>query len=146
MNGGEITGNHADKIFSLDDTKADITGVTITGNASIILDVENDSAKVTLTDCTLGNNKPVKKEFDAIVDTKGTLILMNCDLGDTTFEDKSMVIGVGSIFGEGSLTMIVALIALVASIASVSVCVALYKKKAVPATADNAAETNSEES
>ena len=53
MVGGKITENHADKIFYLDDSKADITGVTITGNASIVLDVDNSSAKVTLTDCVL---------------------------------------------------------------------------------------------
>lgn len=145
MTGGKITGNAADKLFYFEDSRADVNDVTITGNASIVLDVDNDSAKVTLTDCTLGGNEPVKKEFDVIVDTKGTLVLLNCDLGDTTFEDKSTVIGVGSIFGEGSLTMIVALIALVASIASVSVCVALYKKKAVPATANKAEETDDEE-
>ena len=143
MNGGKITGNHADKIFYLDDTQADITGVTVTGNASIILDVDNDSAKVTLTECTLGGNEPVKEDVDVIVDKKGTLILTDCELGDTTFDNKRMVLfsdnAVGSILGEGSLTMIVSLIALIASVAAIAVNVS-SKKKAVPATANNAAE------
>jgi hypothetical protein len=144
LTGGKITSNAADKIFYFDDTEADITGVTITGNASIILDVDNSSAKVTLTECTLGDNEPVKEEVDVIVDTEGTLILTNCDLGDTTFEDKSMVAGAGSILGEGSLTMIVALLALVASSVSIFLIVDM-KKKLVPAAVKVAEETDDEE-
>jgi hypothetical protein len=149
MKGGKITDNHADKIFYLDDTKADITGVTITGNASIILDVDNDSAMVTLTECTLGDNEPVKKEFDVIVDEKGTLTMSNCDLGDTTFKDKRYVdfgnaVGVGSIFGEGSLTMIIAILALVASGTSIFLVVYYNKKKAVPVAVNGEAETEND--
>ena len=123
MNGGKITDNHADKIFYLDDTQADITGVTVTGNASIILDVDNDSAKVTLTECTLGGNEPVKEEFDVIVDVKGTLTMSDCELGDTVFEDKRYVdfgngAGAGSIFGTGSFAVIIAFVALLCSAAS----------------------------
>ena len=140
MNGGKITGNNADKIFYLDDTQADIKGVTVTGNASIALDVDNSSAKVTLTDCVLGNNEPVKEEVDVIVDTAGTLVFTNCELGDTTFEDKSMIAGVGSIFGEGSLTNILVIVSLVASGVSIFL-IADLKKKLVPATA----KTNDEE-
>ena len=149
MNGGKITDNNADKIFYLDDTKADIKGVTVTGNASIILDVDNDSAKVTLTECTLGDNDPVKKEFDVIVDTTGTLILSNCELGDTTFENKQYVdfgngAGAGSVFGEGSFSMIVSLAALIASGISIFLIVDM-KKKLVPATANNTEENEDEE-
>ena len=149
MTGGTITGNHADKIFYLDDTQADITGVTITGNASIILDVDNDSAKVTLTECTLGNNDPVKKDVDVIVDIKGTLILSDCELGDTTFENKKRIdfgnsAGVGSIFGEGSLSMIVAIPALVASAVAIFLVLDM-KKKAVPATVNGANKSDDEE-
>ena len=147
MKGGEITGNNADKIFCLDDTQADINEVIITGNASIILDVDNDSAKVTLTECTLGNNDPVKEEVDIIVDTKGTLIMTNCELGDTTFEDKSMVAGVGSLFGEGSFVRIIAFVAFFALIASgVSMFLIVdTKKKLLPATAGNTEGTETEE-
>lgn len=136
VTGGKITGNAADKLFYFEDTKADVNDVTITGNASIVMDVENDSRKVTLTGCTLGGNEPVKKKFDVIVDTTGTLILLNCDLSDTTFEDKRMVIGVGSIFGEGSLSMIVALAALIASGVSIFL-IADMKKKLSPVAVDN---------
>ena len=148
MEGGKITGNKADKLFYFDDSKADMKGVTITDNASVVLDIENDSKKVTLTECVLGNNSPVKYDEDIIVDTKGTLVMIDCDLSDTTFENKSMVTfsdkAVGSIFGEGSLVMIVAITALIASAAAIFVSVS-SKKKAVPVAANNAEEAEDEE-
>ena len=144
MTGGKITGNAADKLFYFDDSKADINGVNITGNDSVVLDVDNDSKKVTLTECVLGNNSPIKYDEDIIVDEEGTLVLNNCQLGDTTFEDKTMVAGVGSVFGEGSLSMIVAIIALVASAVSIFLIVDM-KKKLVPATVKVAVESDDEE-
>ena len=76
-------------------------------------------------------------------------MLTNCTLGDTTFKDKSMVTfsdkAVGSIFGEGSLTMIVALLALIASGVAIFLVVYYNKKKAVPVAANNAAEAEDEE-
>ena len=51
----------------------------------------------------------------------------------------------GSIFGEGSLTMIVAILALVSSAVSIFLTVYYNKKKAVPVTANNAEETEDEE-
>ena len=50
----------------------------------------------------------------------------------------------GSIFGEGSLAMIVAITALIASAAAIVVSVS-SKKKAVPATSNNVAESEGEE-
>jgi hypothetical protein len=144
MTGGKITGNAADKLFYFDDSQADINGVNITGNDSVVLDVDNDSKKVTLTECVLGNNSPIKYDEDIIVDEEGTLVLNNCELGDTTFDDKSMVVGVGSIFGEGSLTMIVAILALVASVVSICLIVDM-KKKLVPATVKVTVESDDEE-
>ena len=150
MEGGKITGNKADKLFYFDDSKADLKGVTITDNESVVFDVDNSSAKVTLTECTLGNNSPVKYDEDIIVDTKGTLSMINCDLGDTTFEDKGMVTfsggarRYGSIFGEGSLTMIVAILALASSAVSIFLTVYYNKKKAVLVAANNATEADEE--
>ena len=83
----------------------------------------------------------------------------NCDMGDSKFEEwavdyvkfvncknapKNNPYG-GSIFGEGSLAMIFALLALVASGVSIFLVVYYNKKKAVPVTADNAEETVEEE-
>jgi hypothetical protein len=67
-------------------------------------------------------------------------------MGDSSYDDyrleKSIkfqdadgnAIAVGSIFGEGSLTMIVALLGLITAIASIFVNVAMNKKKNSPAT------------
>ena len=149
MEGGKITGNKADKLFYFDNSKADLKGVTITDNESVVFDVDNSSAKVTLIACVLGNNSPVKYDEDVIVDTKGTLVLTDCTLGDTTFEDKSMVTfsdkAVGSIFGEGSLTAIFVIIALIDSVVSIYMIVLYKKKKAVPAEANKATEAAGEE-
>jgi hypothetical protein len=145
INGGKITGNAADKLFSFEQGGADLTGVTITDNASVVLDIDNVYDRVTLTDCVLGNNSPVKYDVDIVVDEEGTLVLNNCDLGDTTFDDEDMVTtGVGSVFGEGSLAMIVALLALIASAVSIIFMVDM-KKKLASATANSIAKTEDEE-
>ena len=148
MEGCEVTGNNVDEIFSFEDSKADLKGVTITDNASRVICVDNGDEKVTMTECTLNNNTPADGTADIQVETKGTLVLTDCTLGDTTFKDKNMVTfsdkAVGSIFGEGSLTMIVAITALIASAAAIFVSVS-SKKKAVSSTANNAQETEDEE-
>ena len=147
MNGGKITGNAADKLFYFEMGAGSLNGVTITDNASVIFDIDNVFDRVILTDCVLGNNSPVKYDVDIIVDTEGTLVLNNCKLGDTTFDDKDMVTGVGSIIGEGSLTMIVAILAILALVASgVSISLIVnMKKKFVPATVSGADESDGED-
>ena len=132
MEGGNIKGNKADEIFYFADSKATIKGVTITDNASIVAYVDNAVAKVTMTECVLGNNTPAEDEANIIVEAKNTLVMTNCTLGDTTFEDKNMIEGAGSVFGEGSLAMTVSLLALIASVASVGLFVSLKKKIETP--------------
>jgi hypothetical protein len=69
---------------------------------------------------------------------------VDCDLGNSSFNDRSRATivdsnaadGPGSILGEGSLTMIIALLALVASAVSIGMTVASNKKKSAPATED----------
>ena len=83
------------------------------------------------------------------------LSFIDCDFGDATFNNKSAAQFVdtsasngrnflASLFGEGSLTMIVAITALIASAAAIFVSVS-SKKKSVPSTANNAEETEGEE-
>ena len=87
------------------------------------------------------------------LEKNSSLELNNCELGDSTFNDISRVTIVdsasakryGSIFGQGSLAMIVAFIALMASVASIVVNVSANKKKAAPITVSDAAEAESEE-
>ena len=154
MEGGKITQNNPREIFQFRESEGNLQGVTITDNASRVIYVFNSSKKVTMTECTLGNNAPNAGWYAEVrVTIKDTLVINNCDLGDTTYEDKSKVdfmdgsarAMAGSIFGEGSLTMIVALLALIASGVAIFLVVYYNKKKAAPATADAVAETEDEE-
>ena len=75
--------------------------------------------------------------------------LDTCELGGSTFNDESRVTFVkcdnaearrfGSMFGEGSLSMVIALLALIPSGISIFLIVDM-KKKLIPVTANNAAE------
>ena len=85
---------------------------------------------------------------DDFYSTKATFY--DCDFGDSTFGvdnpkivDSDATDGTrysASIFGEGSLTMIVAFTALIVSVAAIFVSVS-SKKKAVPATSNDVAES-----
>ena len=134
MEGGKITGNRANDLFYVEDTTMTLKNVTMTDNASVVFIIENRSEIVTLTGCTLGNNLPYYNDAEIQVDTKGTLVLQDCEMGDTTFENKAMVTGAGagSIMGEGSLTMIVAILALVTAVVAMSLTVTYNKKKSAP--------------
>ena len=145
LEGGKITGNTARTLFFFEDSDAEIKNVTVTDNDSVVMCVENHSKKVNMINCTLGNNSPVDNESEIQVKTQNTLTMTDCTLGDTTFENKGMVDGVGSIFGEGSLTTIFVIIALIDSVVSICMIVLYKKKNAVPATANNATEDEDEE-
>ena len=102
-----------------------------------------------MTECTLANNKGIGDDVGILVMTKGTMTMNNCTFGnDTTFADKSMVAfsdkAVGSIFGEGSLTMIISLLALVTSGVAIFLVV-YYNKRNIVSAAANGAENTDEE-
>ena len=132
MEGCKVTGNNVDEIFSFEDSKADLKGVTITDNASRVIYVDNGSEKVTMTQCTLNNNTPADGAADIKVETKGTLVVTDCDLGDTTFENRNMVTGVGSMIGEGNISMILSLLAIFVAGAAFTVVISKGKKKGSP--------------
>ncbi|MBR6557713.1 MAG: hypothetical protein IKT70_01750 [Clostridia bacterium] len=94
---------------------------------------------------------------DFYLEKGGEVELNDCELGSSTFNDESRVTFincssdnntalppiafgetgfVGSIFGEDSLTMIVALLALIASGVAIFLVVYYNKKKVVPVAAD----------
>ena len=81
------------------------------------------------------NNGEFDLEFD-----QGYVKTMGYDGMMYTLDLGKMTAPVGSIFGEGSLAMIVAFVALIASIASIIVNVTERKKKAVPVTATEQSE------
>ena len=146
MEGGKITQNNPHELLYFEDSDADINKVTITDNASVVIYVDNDSdsEKVNMNECTLNKNASIDNAPDIQVETKGTLAMNNCAIGDTNFEDKGKVEGVGSLFGEGSLTNILVIISLIASGVSIFLTVYYNKKKATPVAVD-AKETEDEE-
>ncbi len=103
--------------------------------------------------CTFENNKVPDAEnlFKEIDDDwiytfavdEEVLTFIDCKMSDSTyydrdnmkFTDADAANGAASIFGEGSLALIVAFVALIASIASIIVNVTARKKQTVPATA-----------
>ena len=140
MKGGKITQNNPQELLYFEDSDADINKVTITDNASVVIYVDNDSEKVNMNECTLNKNASIDNASDIQVETKGTLAMNDCAIGDTNFEDKGKVEGLGSLFGEGSPAMIVAFVALIASVASIIVNVTARKKKNVPVTKTESSE------
>ena len=140
-----MTGNNVDEIFSFEDSKADLKDVTITDNASRVIYVDNGGEKVTMTECTLNNNTPADSAADIKVETKGTLVVTDCDLGDTTFENKNMVTGVGSMIGEGNISMILSLLAIFVAGAAFTVVISKGKKKGSPCAVAVASALGSDE-
>jgi hypothetical protein len=108
---------------------------------------KSGSAEHTFTKCRFNNNHPKKDDYvEASFEgnAAATIKLIDCDMGDSTYLDKDQIEFIntrsggalgGSIFGEGSLAIIVAFVALVVSIASIMVNVS-SKKKTTPAQAE----------
>ena len=85
-----------------------------------------------------------------------TLTFIDCKMSESTYFDKDCIVfedtdapnsnnSPASIFGEGSPSMIIAILSLIASGVAIFLVVYYNKKKAVPATADEVAETEDEE-
>ena len=109
---------------------------------SVIGDFTGDSffvnAEHTFTKCKFNNNHSPEDGWCSFSGTGyAKITLIDCDMGDSTYENKEYIDfvdtdaknGPGSIFGEGSLAIVVAFVALVVSIASIAVNVSLKKNK-----------------
>ena len=161
------TGNYCSLIRVKDSSQLTIDTCTITENLAnyYILDtayvniyVLNTTIKDNVTSVFKGHNAEFTNcTFDhnsynptfSFMSSDKNVTFTDCNLGDSSFNDRSRAIfdgaaGVGSIFGEGSLSMIVSFAALIASVAAVVVNVS-SKKKEVPTTANRTAETEDEE-
>ena len=104
-------------------------------------------ASASFTNCTFNKNKTTDHTFFiSSTSARAKLTFTDCDMGDSTiseseqsqrvsFVDTDAVNGdlLGSIFGDGSLIMIVALLALVTSVVSIGISIYYNKKKALPA-------------
>lgn len=127
MNGGKVTGNNANELFEIEDSDADFFRVTMTDNGSRVIYVNNDTHKVNMLECTIGNNEPNIDKAEIRVAVRGTLTISDSKLGDSTFNDRRLVVftnGVNgkamsaSMIGDGSFAVVIAFVALLASAAS----------------------------
>ena len=99
------------------------------------------------TNCTFDKNGG-SYTFSVGMFVHHMFVLRDCSIGNSTFENKKCVEivdtdaenGAASIFGEGSLALIVASVALIASIASIIVNVTARKKKTDPVTKTESSE------
>ena len=168
----KFTNNATVEMFSISNGISGIyvSDATFTDNGSDIINAHMNLAEDSyFRNCTFNNNMMTKPELFYEF-TGGTyspvsfkisdcsLTMYECDMGNSTYKGVENIKFVdcenapnagarrfGSIFGEGSLTMIVALLALIASGVSIFLTVYYNKKKAVPVTANNAEETEDEE-
>ena len=153
-----FTGNQADYLICFVDSAFTMTDCTATDNISGVLYVQDrDNNKQIIKNCTFNNNVRQRDDVDYKTfhfyaksgKSRFDLTFIDCDFGDSTFNDKTLAKFtnssnvVGSVFNEGSVTMIVSLAALVASVTSIALTVVSNKKnKAVTA---NDTETGDEE-
>ena len=157
MEGGSVIGNRPKELFTFEKSEANFHGVVVTDNTSQIFNVRNGEKNifkvVTASECTFNNNNPVNGMTDVYVAFAGTLALLDCDLGDTVFEQKERITfsdqslsdqAVASMFGGGSLPMIVSLFAVIASGVAIFM-ITDVKKKLGPALAKTAVEAEDEE-
>ena len=102
------------------------------------------------TDCSFSGNVTPSNERTFYLNEGCVLAFNNCELGNSTFGHRNRATfdgkAAGSIFGEGSATMIISLLALIASGVAIFLTVYYNKKKLVPIAANSAenAEENEE--
>jgi hypothetical protein len=130
-------------IYCLDGSEICVSYSTFKDNkAAVICSYGHHTNDSYFRNCSFNNNKmPYVYEsyyLEHSFAVSGTSIwVSDCDLGDSTFKNTHFIgffntsapDGVGSIFGEGSLTMIVAIVALIVSVASILVNVSSKKNK-----------------
>ena len=148
MTGGKVTNNNQVFLFSIWDSVADVDGVDFTGNSSLVMNVRDASSEQsTFANCKFSagsSHEEFKHDFQ-FKGEKAGIKFVDCDFGKATFSNKNAATFVGgtvsnstgSIFGEGSLSTIIALLALIASGVSICMTVAQNKKKTAPSAAED---------
>jgi hypothetical protein len=149
INNSEFINNCVTKLFLCDDALVEITKTGFKGNLGAVFEGEAKTGSH-FTECTFSENTSLKNYVTFYFYNGNELNFENCDLGNSTFNDRSRATfdgkaGVGSIFGEGSLTMIFAIIALVASGVSIFLVVYYNKKKVVSVAVNSDEEENASE-
>lgn len=141
MNGCTVTGNAPATIFHLWDTYSTIGNIrnsVFTDNVSQMIRCYgyDKGATYTFTSCRFNNNKGVESQYTFEGDYRVKLTLVDCDLGNSTFTLKKYInitnantFMTASVFGEGSLAMVIAVAALIVSCASLGIQITANKKK-----------------
>ena len=157
-----ITYNKMDRIFDLGEVVLSMKDSTVTDNIANVAAFYHTetyfirpSSNYTFENCTFNNNNPINDTNHLAASNQGTFCIKDekigkvtfnkCEFGDATFVNKqfatfkdSSITNVGSIFNEGSVTMLMTITALVASVASITLTVVYNKKKkAVAVNNDN---------
>jgi hypothetical protein len=135
--------NASESVIHCDDGFVEVANTKFEGNVSrVFYGTANGESK--FDSCTFDNNSSEDGYYVFYFKEGNQLEFTNCDLGNSTFNDRSRATFDGkhaaSIFGEGSLAMIVATLALVAAVAAIFTNV--YSKKKV--LVGNADETKGE--
>jgi hypothetical protein len=140
--------NSAEYILSALDDNFDVVNTRFLDNsANVFYGYADDS--ITFTDCEFNNNSGNQWTgyYSFYFSSRNSKVkFVNCSFGNSTYNDRSRATFEddskfpASLFGEGSLAMIVAFVALIASIASIIVNVTERKKKTVPVTATEQSE------
>ena len=110
------------------------------------------------TNCTINNNTNTDADYSIRGGEYSIVTFTDCDLGDSTYRSKETIkfidtgaddgASTGSIFGDGSLAVILSLIAIISSAVSICLTVVYNKKKTVPVAAsvtEDESENESEE-
>ena len=143
--------NHSSDVIRCDDGLVQVTETIFENNPGNVYDGAADEGSF-FEKCTFTTNYKYDKYKTFIFDEGNKLDFIDCVFDEnTTYNDRSLATfngqpgkAVGSIFGEGSLAMIVAILSLVASGVSIFLFVDM-KKKLVPVATNNAKETEDEE-
>ena len=146
-----FTQNNVGHIFNIGGQNIMVTNSRFTDNKANVLYCDTSDEAI-FTNCVFNNNNCATKlgNYTFYVNSvKKALTFIDCDMGNSTYSDRNSVQikngGTSSIFGEGSFSMIIAILSLIASGVAIFLVVYYNKKKAVPAIANNAAETTDEE-
>ena len=128
-----FTNNSAEYLLMVVNNDVKVTNSRFLNNPANVL--HGYGEKVSFTDCVFHNNPATKwTDYDSFyfVFKDAPITFTRCDMGNSTFNDRSRATfensGVGSIFGEGSLIMVVAIAALMVSVAGMGVTLSLKKK------------------
>ena len=135
----EFSENTVDRVFCLEDAESvTLTDSKISDNAGFALYSTKKLGKNgTISNCTFNNNGKTDGVSSFYFKKNSGLTFDNCDFGDSTFENKQFATfsgasadaSAGSLFGEGSSSMLVSLLSLIVAIVSMTTVMVDKKKR-----------------